>query len=313
MITCRLESTIDALVASLTTKYKLPTVRSGNVHQYLGMVFDSSTPGSVDVTMQGYVDTTLSDLKVTGQAATPATEKLFQIDASSPALSDKEKAEFHSTVARLLYLTKKVRPDMLTGVSFLTTRVQYPTQQDRSKLDRLLKYLNGSKHLGITLCPDRDMTIHEYVDASYAVHADGKSHTGAVISLEKGPVHTKSAKQKIVTKSSTEAELVGASDSASQIIWTRNYLETQSYAPKPAVLHQDNQSAMSMFKTGKSTQERNRHIHTRYFFVKDRIDSGELQLCYTPTDLMVADILTKPLQGELFRRLRRELLNWEKA
>ena len=55
-----------------------------------------------------------------------------------------------------------------------------------------------------------------YVDASYGVHADGKSHTGMTISLGRGAVHVRSSKQKIVTKSSTEGELVGLTDSLGQ-------------------------------------------------------------------------------------------------
>jgi len=310
-ISCCIESTIDKLVANLTAKYKQLTVRSGEVHQYLGMVFDFRSAGKVSITMQGYVDSTLKSYNVTGTAATPATERLFQIDAKSTDLPADKKAEFHSRVARLLYLAKKVRPDMLTAVSFLTTRVQFPTEQDWQKLERLLQYLNGTKYFGITLCPDSDMTVHGYADAAYGVHSDAKSHTGSVICLGKGPIHSKSSKQKLVTKSSTEAELVGASDSASQVLWTRNFLIAQGYKPMAAKLHQDNQSTMMMLNKGKSTNERTRHIHTRYYFVKDRIDSGELQLWYTPTTSMIADILTKPLQGELFRRLRRELLNWD--
>jgi hypothetical protein len=68
-----------------------------------------------------------------------------------------------------------------------------------------------------------------------------------------------------------------------------------------------------MLTKERSTQERTRHNHTRYYSIKDRADNGELELVYTPTNSMVADILTKPLQGELFRRLRRELLNWDRA
>jgi hypothetical protein len=78
----------------------------------------------------------------------------------------------------------------------------------------------------------------------------------------------------------------------------------------PATLYQDNTSAMKLAEKGMSTSERTRHVNIRYFFVKDRIDSGEIKLEYKPTKMMIADILTKPLQGEHFRRLRAELLNW---
>lgn len=49
--------------------------------------------------------------------------------------------------------------------------------------------------------------------------------------------------------------------------------------------------------------------HDRYFFIKERIDSGEVKVLHTPTDDMVADLLTKPIQGAKFERLRDMLLN----
>ena len=64
-----------------------------------------------------------------------------------------------------------------------------------------------------------------------------------------------------------------------------------------------------MATKGASTSERTRHVALRYFFVKDRIESGEVSIQYLPTGAMIADLLTKPLQGSLFRRLRGELLN----
>ena len=65
-----------------------------------------------------------------------------------------------------------------------------------------------------------------------------------------------------------------------------------------------------MAEKGRSTSDRTRHINVRYFWIKDRIDTGELELKYLATKDMIADILTKPLQGELFRKLRALLLNW---
>ena len=63
--------------------------------------------------------------------------------------------------------------------------------------------------------------LRAYVDALYAVYKDAKSVTGVVIMLGDAVVYVKPLKQKIVTRSSTESELVGISDSLSQILWTR--------------------------------------------------------------------------------------------
>jgi hypothetical protein len=68
---------------------------------------------------------------------------------------------------------------------------------------------------------------------------------------------------------------------------------------------------MAMAKKGTHTSERTRHVHIRYFFLKDRIDSKEIELEHLRTNNMISDVLTKPLQGEEFRRLRGLLLNWK--
>ena len=73
--------------------------------------------------------------------------------------------------------------------------------------------------------------------------------------------------------------------------------------------HQDNKSTIALAEKGRSTSNRTRHIAIRYFFVHDRIKSGEVQLEHLPTEQMLADFLSKPLQGELFRTLRDRLLN----
>ena len=190
--------------------------------------------------------------------------------------------------------------------------MQCATEQDANKATRVLRYLFGTRHLGIVIEPDKSVfCVRSYIDASYGVHLDGRSHTGVTISLGKGPVMTKSTKQKIATKSSTEAELIALSDSSSLVIWTRNFLEEQGYKMPPAQIFQDNTSTIAMVKAGVPTSDRTRHIAIRFFFIKDRVDAGEVDITCVPTKDMQADILTKPLQGELFLKLRKELLNYE--
>ena len=133
------------------------------------------------------------------------------------------------------------------------------------------------------------------------MHEDGKSHSGTVVWLEgTAPVYASSKKQKIVTKSSYEAELVALSDGASQVIWSRDFLMSQGYKVRSAVIKQDNKSTIVSAEKGRSTSDLSRHINIRYFWVKDKIDSEDVMLEYTPTEDMIADLLTKPLQGQLF-------------
>jgi hypothetical protein len=308
-ITCKAESIAESLIARLVKTYKEVTVNRGPKHSYLGMTFDFGVKaGAVRITMEKFIADLLKYYKVTGTAATPASDLLFDI-RESDLLPDDMKIEFHSCTAKLLYLCIRARPDIMLPTIFLTGRVRNPTADDWGKLQRVLKYLNSEPDLGVTIHPDSALNIRAYIDASFGVHPDWKGHTGSVIMMDKGSLFARSVKQKIVTKSSTECEIVGVSDGLSQVIWTRDFLLAQGHKMAPATLYQDNTSTMAMIAKGRATSERTRHVHIRYFFVKDRVDAGEIVIEHMPTKSMVADILTKPLQGELFREMRDALLN----
>ena len=76
------------------------------------------------------------------------------------------------------------------------------------------------------------------------------------------------------------------------------------------IVYQDNQRAMKLEKNGKaSSGKRTRHINIRYFFVTDRIQANKMKVEYCPTEMMIADIYTKPLQGKLFRLFQNLILN----
>ena len=83
-----------------------------------------------------------------------------------------------------------------------------------------------------------------YVDASFAVHPDYRSHTSAVMTLGEGSIIAMSKKQKLNTRSSTEGELVGADDAATMILWTGLFMEQQGYPLDKNILFQDNKSAI---------------------------------------------------------------------
>lgn len=307
LVTASAVAPIDKLEAYLRGKFDGLTVVSGKELEFIGMLFDFSAPGKVAVSAPGLIHSLT--LKVKGVSPTPADDNLFKIDATSPRLASDDATVFHSNVAALLWVAKRVRPDVLLAVSFLTTRVLTPTEEDLAKLVRLLKYINGTKEYHIILEPDKIVKVTAFVDAAYAPHADAKSQGGMMISLGKGPVFVRSSKSKIVVKSSTEAEFVTLSDSSGEIIWTRNFLIGQGIQVGPVETFQDNKSTIILAERGKNHSPRTKHIAVRYFFIKDRIEAGDLRLKYLPMAEMIADILTKPLQGEQFRTLRDKLLN----
>ena len=122
------------------------------------------------------------------------------------------------------------------------------------------------------------------------------------------PIST-SRKQRLNTRSSTEAELVGVDDMSTMIFWTKLFMEEQGYEVKKNILHQDNKSTILLEKNGKkSSGHRTRAINIRYFFMTDQIERGNLEVEYCPTREMIGDYMTKPLQGSLFRNFKKMIM-----
>jgi len=292
-------------------------VSRGLKHKYLGMDLDYSTKGQCKITMFSYVDEILEawkkaehstdddGFKTVGSKrktkSSAAPENLFVIDEDCKKLNTVKAKAFHNIVAKALYVMKRARPDISVAIAFLTTRVRSPDEQDWEKLSHLMQYLRGTKDLPLLLGADGTGIVKWFVDASFAVHPNMRSHTGGAITLGRGCPIVTSTKQKLNTRSSTESELVGVDDLMTSILWTRNFLKAQGYYVTENILYQDNKSSILLEKNGKaSSSKRTRHIAIQYFIVTDRIAKGELTVEWCLTADMIADFMTKPLQGALF-------------
>jgi len=284
----------------------------GKLHDFLGMQFDFRMEGKVKVNMTEYVDKMLSEfpikLKSTDSAMTPSSSGLLQ-QGNSKLLDKKRKEQFHTAVAQALYLSKRGRPDIHLTVAVLCTRVQNSTESDWQRLIRLMKYLNSTRKKVLTLSADNLKVVKWYVDASFGVHPDFKSHTGGVMTMGQGAMHVISSKQKCNSRSSCEAELIGTDDAITHILWTRLFMEEQGYPIEKNILYQDNKSAILLELNGrKSVGKRSRHLHIKFFFLTDQIKQGKVQVEYCSTDKMIGDYMTKPLQGVKFMEFRKSIL-----
>jgi hypothetical protein len=306
---------VEDLITKMNGRYGVEAplvVNRGKVHDYLGMTLDYSVEGKVKVLMKKYIEEMLEELPddMDGETATPAANHLFTVSEQPILLKEETAQMFHTNTAKLLFLCKRARPDIQTAVAFLTTRVREPDQDDYKKLTRVMRYLRRTIEIELTLEADDMHVIKWWIDGSFAVHPDMKSHTGATMSMGKGSAYSTSIRQRMNTKSSTEAELVGVDDVMPQVLWTKYFLEAQGYEVRDSKLYQDNQSAMLLEKNGKkSSGKRTRHINIRYFFVADRVQAKEVSIDYCPTGDMTGDFFTKPLQGSKFRKFRDQIMN----
>ena len=147
------------------------------------------------------------------------------------------------------------------------------------------------------------------MDASFAVHPNMRGHKVRVITLGTECPLVTSTKQRLNTCSSTISEIVAVDDMMAQILLTWSFMKAQGIKVTDNILYQDNKSAILLDKNGReSSSKRTKHIEVWYYYVADRIEKGDLSVVWCPTDKMIADILTKPLQGKVFQKFRNVLM-----
>jgi hypothetical protein len=189
------QQVLKDIAKKLNAKYGQQTplaMHRGKIHDYLGMTIDYSEDGKVKFMMPDYVEGILDEApsEMSGIAVTPATPNLFTVKVDADKLDDDNAEMYHRLSAKLLYLCKRVRPDLQPTVAYLTTRVTQPNVDDWKKLTRRIQYLHGSKELYLTLEADDGIDIKWWIDASFAVHPDMRSHTGGTMLLGKGSVYS---------------------------------------------------------------------------------------------------------------------------
>ena len=316
MVSCKDDFAITELACYLGKIYgPKMTMHTGNRHDYLG-VFYEFKDRKVEVSMFDYLDKIFDDFPedIRGGApvATPAANHLFEIRPESEAkyLPEEQGVAFHHTVAQVLFLTPRARRDVAVVTAFLTSRVKRPDEDDWGKLKRLLRYLWWTRRLKLTLEVTSLGITKWFVDASHLAHWDCKGHGGAAMFLGKGAITSYSNKLKSNTRSSTETEIVAVDRYMPQMLWSLYFIRAQGWDVKHIELHQDNISAQLLEINGQfSSSSKTKHIKAKVFFVKDKVDEGDVVIKDCPTEVMWADVNTKPKQGRVYKEMRAVLMN----
>ena len=130
-------SIIDMVEAEFRKEAPLTKTR-GKIHEYLGMTIDFSINGKVQFSMINYVQGILDELPddMSGECVTPAPNYLIEVNDDCDKLDPETADMFHQNTAKLLFLCKRVRPDIQPAVAFLCTRVKGPDTDDYQKLTR---------------------------------------------------------------------------------------------------------------------------------------------------------------------------------
>jgi hypothetical protein len=152
------------------------------------------------------------------------------------------------------------------------------------------------------------MQIETYIDAAFAAHDDSKSHSGVAIFIAGTLVYASSRKQRCMTKSPTESELVALTDNLHLAELFHEFVEyiTAGTVNKP-VIYQDCTAVVQLVTTGGGVT-RTKHLRARMNMAREAIEQQRIQIVHCRAALMKADGLTKPLEGTDFNTFVHHML-----
>jgi Reverse transcriptase (RNA-dependent DNA polymerase) len=268
---------------------------------YLGMSVTKSHDG-IRVHQRGYIDTLCDKFSVSPDvASTSPTGSNFLQD--NPKDVEVNVTKYLGLVMSLMYLARFTRPDILMTVTYLATKSSKPTQGDYNKAIKVLSFVSGTKNRTLFFKAKSDLILKLYADAAHMLHKDTKGHGGIIGTLGSAPIFTKSFKFKLATRSSTESEMVALEETATFSLWLTILLRDFGLkVDLPITIYQDNLSTIAIVMSG-GNFNRSKHMLTKYTFVKQYVDLGEIELVHCRTQVMAADMLTKPLTGSELKKL----------
>ena len=285
---------------ALERKYGKLTSQHGDSISFVGTTI-KTTQDYITITCEGFITKLAADFEVSHPAITP-TPSDYVAKSSKGGDKRADVSRYRSLVMSLMYVAKRCRPDILVNAVMYSTKIKEPSERDFKAALRTLRYLLGTRSLGISF--SRHLSggpaLQLDADAAFNVHDDAKSHSGVAVFAQGGPVYYKSSKQKLISKSSTEAEMIACDMGVDMLMWVIELARDMGYMfDLPVPVGQDNQSAIFIFDHGKPTKKR-APINVRFEYVLALINEGTIKIMYVPTDLIKTDILTKFLHGEQF-------------
>ena len=182
-----------------------------------------------------------------------------------------------------------------------------PKDSHLRAVKRIMRYLNQTKDFGLFYPKECSFELVSFSDASFGgSRTDRKSTSGTCHFIGKSLISRFSKKQNCVSLSTCEAEYISAAFASTQVIYMQQTLKDFNINLTNSTIYCDNTSTINLSKNPVN-HSRTKHIDIRYHFLRDNIEKGIINLEHISTENQIADIFTKPLLGNSFIKLRREL------
>ena len=301
---------IELLKKTLEGKFKMDD--RGKLEWFLGMQV-SQENDNVTLDQEKYIESVIEKfgMQDSNPSRTPAENNLKLVKATESETLVDERL-YRSLVGSLLYIAKQTRPDIVWIVNVLSRFMDKPSNTHWLAGKRVLRYLQATKSLKLVYPRDNDFQLHGESDVDWSEdHDDRRSTTGYFFKLgfSGGAVSWQTKKkQQTVALSSCEAEYQGLAAAVEEATFLRSILCEMGYQQRQATrIGEDNQSCIKL-ANNPVMHKRSKHIDTKYHFIREKVEDNAVELVYTPTDQLAADLLTKALPQVKVEQHRRVLL-----
>ena len=289
---------MESFIMQVTAKYDIRSERT--VEKFLGIQIKTFSDGSVKLHASLEIQRIIREFDMIDcrPASTALPNSVNIMKGAGNNKDDQiDSTRYQELMDSLLFVANTCRPDISFSVGLLSRFMSASFKTHWSSAMHLLRYLSGTTDYGICFhASDENNFLSAFSDADFAGCRDSrKSTSGSVFIFSGGAISWSSKKQPIVVQSTVEAEFVALSFAVREAIWLRQLcFDTDVSIGEAVTIGVDNQGCIAISEQDRLS-ERSKHIDLKFHFVKDHVKEGTIVLEYIPTDLMAADILTKPL------------------
>jgi hypothetical protein len=290
---------------ALDKKYPGIVYQRGPKYKHLscGIEYTKET-ATITKDQTAFIRKMLITQQVTGYENYPARANFLTERKDTTPISAKLHAAYRSALQQAAWVLE-TRPEVGFVISFLQRRANAPTKTDLDDLCHLFRYFNKYPNIPLVYKPTH-FQICAFADASFAVDPkDDRSQYGYTLSFggaSNAVIASKSGSIKVIVRSSTEAEIHAVNELISELLQNIDLLNELGYKQESVLIHEDNDSCITMMQRApRNFQTASKHVRVKWRFFRELYKNRALFLKFCPTAKMTADVLTKPLTGNLFR------------
>lgn len=302
------QKAIDHLKSELSTKFKMKDM--GEISSVLGInIVRDRKSGLISIDQTQYIQGVLERFGMTDSnpAATPM-DRNQKLSLEMCPIDQRQRADmvnvpYQEAIGSIMYAAQLTRPDVCFAISTLSRFNQNPGRAHWTAVKRVLRYLKGTVDAKLTYSRNGNPEIIGYCDADYANDInDRRSTTGYVFVLYGAAISWNAKKQPTVALSTTEAEYMSMCAATQEAIWLRTLHNDLFPSKNETLLNCDNKSAICI-ASNNMYSNRTKHIDVKFHFIREKIADKSIKLNYVSTKSMIADILTKSVTTDTFKRL----------